>query len=81
MAKKDAPRGRPSLTSQIRDVMEARGITPTELGQLSGVDPTVIARFASDERDVRGKTLDKIAAALYLRVVEDAPPKPRARRT
>jgi transcriptional regulator with XRE-family HTH domain len=80
MAKKDAPRARPTITGQVRDVIASRGITLAELGQLSGVDPTVIGRFVSGERDVRGETLDRIAAALYLRVVEDAPPKPRGRR-
>jgi transcriptional regulator with XRE-family HTH domain len=81
MAKKTAaPRARPTLSGQVRDVIEARGLTPTELGQLAGVDPTVIARFASGEREVRTGTLDRIAAALRLRVVEDAPPRPRGRR-
>ncbi len=81
MAKKTAAlRTRPTITGQIRDVIGSRGLTHAELGQLAGVDPTVISRFASGERDVRGETLDKIAAALYLRVVEDAPPKPRGRR-
>jgi transcriptional regulator with XRE-family HTH domain len=85
MAKKaTTARTRPTITGQVRDVIRSRGITPTELGRLSGVDPTVIARFMSDDpevrRDVRGETLDKIAGALNLRVVEDAPPKPRGRR-
>jgi transcriptional regulator with XRE-family HTH domain len=77
MTKKVATRARPTLTGQIRDMIGSRGLTHTELGQLAGVDPTVIGRFVSGERDVRGETLDKIAAVFHLRVVEDAPPRPR----
>jgi Cro/C1-type HTH DNA-binding domain len=88
MAEKNAARkstaARPTITGQVRYLIRIKGITPTELGKLSGVDPTVIARFISDDpdvrRDVRGETLDKIAAALNLRVVEDAPSSPRGRR-
>jgi transcriptional regulator with XRE-family HTH domain len=81
MARKTTGLGtRHTLSGQVRDVIEARGLTPTELGQLSGVDPTVISRFASGEREVRTGTLDRIAAALHLRIVEDAPPRPRGRR-
>jgi transcriptional regulator with XRE-family HTH domain len=80
MARRDAPRARPALSAQVRDVIESRGLTPTELGRLAGVDPTVIARFVAGEREVRTGTLDRIAAALHLRVVEDAPPGPRNRR-
>jgi transcriptional regulator with XRE-family HTH domain len=81
MAKKTpAPRARQALSSFVGNVIESRGLTPTELGQLAGVDPTVIARFVSGEREVRTGTLEKLFAALYLRVVEDAPPRPRGRR-
>jgi transcriptional regulator with XRE-family HTH domain len=82
MAKKTAaPKARPSLSGQVRDVIRSRGLGLAELGALAGVDPTVLGRFLSGEREVRSRTLAKIAAALYLRVVEDAPPKPRGRRS
>jgi transcriptional regulator with XRE-family HTH domain len=82
MAKKTtaAPRARPALSAQVRDVIASRGLTHTELGHLAGVDPTIIARFASGEREVRTGTLDRIAAAFHLRVVEDVPAGPRGRR-
>ena len=80
MAKKDAAKSRPTLSSQVRDVIESRGLTLAELGQLSDVDPTVIGRFLSGEREVRSRTLDKLAAALDLRLVEVAPAKGRSPR-
>jgi transcriptional regulator with XRE-family HTH domain len=61
-------------------VIESRGQTHTELGKLSGVDPTVIARFVAGEREIRNGTFDRIAAALGLRLVEVARPKGRGRR-
>lgn len=70
---------RHTLPDQLRDIIDSRALTPTELGQLSGVDPTVIARFVASERDLRLETAGKIAAALGLRLVEVAQPKGRGR--
>lgn len=82
MAKKTAaPKVRHTLSSQVRDVIESRGLTHTELGRLAGVDPTVIGRFASGEREIRTGTLDKIANALGLRLVEVARPQGPGRRS
>jgi transcriptional regulator with XRE-family HTH domain len=75
----DAPKARHTLSGQIRDVIESRGLTLAELGKLADVDPTVIGRFLSGERDLRLATADKIAAALGLRLVEVASPKGRVR--
>lgn len=81
MAKKtaDSPRAKHTLSGQIRDVIESRGVTLAELAKLSEVDATVIGRFLSGERDLRLATADKIAAALGLRLVEVAMPKAKAR--
>lgn len=75
MAKKaEAQKAKQTLSGQIRDVIESRGLTLAELGKLSEVDPTVIGRFLSGEREIRTGTLDKIATALGLRIVEVVPP-------
>jgi transcriptional regulator with XRE-family HTH domain len=83
MAKAKDPVGpnRHTLSDQLRAIIAGRGMTPTELGQLAGVDPTVIARFITGEREIRSGTLDKIAAALSVRLVEVAPPRARGRST
>lgn len=78
MARKEA-KARHTLSGQIRDVIESRPLSLAELGKLSGVDPTVIGRFLSGERDLRLATVDKIAAALGLRLVEVGMPKARRR--
>jgi transcriptional regulator with XRE-family HTH domain len=75
MTPKSADLPRHTVSSQLRDVIESSGLTPTELGRLSGVDSTVISRFFSGEREIRNGTFDKPAAALGLRLVEGAAPK------
>lgn len=83
MAKKNAAQkttpARLTIADQLREIVESRGLTHTELGQLAGVDPTVIARFVAGERDLRLETAGRIAAALGLRLVEVATPKGRGR--
>ncbi len=80
MPKKPAPReNKHTLSRSLRDVIESREITPYALGKESGVDPTVISRFLSGERDLRLGTADKIAAALGLRLVEVARSKGRTK--
>jgi plasmid maintenance system antidote protein VapI len=77
-ARKSAPAGH-TLPDQLREIIASRGLAPTELGQLAGVDPTVIARFVAGERDLRLETAGRIAAALGLRLVEVARPRGRGR--
>lgn len=68
-----------SLSQQVRDVLRARDRTLTELALLTGVDATVLGRFLASERAITTTTLDKIACALNLRVVEDVRASPRKR--
>ena len=66
---------RPTISAQVREVIALRGLGPTELGRLAGVDKGVVSRFIAGTRDIQAGTLDKIATALRLRLVEDAPPR------
>lgn len=59
-----------SLSGQLRRVIKDRGLTAYEVGRISGVDPGMITRFLSGERDIRLSTADRIAAALGLGLVE-----------
>ena len=78
--KKPASReGKHTLSRQLRDVIESRGLTAYALGKQAEVDATVIGRFLSGERDLRMATADRIAAALGLRLVEVAQPKGKGR--
>jgi transcriptional regulator with XRE-family HTH domain len=58
------------LTNQLRDIVESRGLTAYRVGRLAGVDPGVVQRFLTGQRDIRMETADRIATALGLRLVE-----------
>jgi transcriptional regulator with XRE-family HTH domain len=66
------PTGRHTLSYQLRELIEARGLSAYAVGQLAGVDPGVVQRFVTGRRDVLMGTADRIAAALGLRLVEVA---------
>jgi transcriptional regulator with XRE-family HTH domain len=66
-----------SFSEQLRDTMGSSGHTGAELAELAGVDPGVISRFMAGKREIRTATVDKIAEALGLRLVEVAKPKGR----
>src|SRR4051812_21868781 len=67
-------RTRPTLacspSAQIARVIRERGLTPYQVGAISGVDHSAITRFLRGERDLMLSTADKLAAALGLDLVE-----------
>jgi Helix-turn-helix len=62
------------LGYQLRELIEARGLTPYAVGRLADppVDPGVVSRFLRGERDLYLETAGRLAAALGLRLVEVA---------
>jgi transcriptional regulator with XRE-family HTH domain len=70
---------RHGLSYQLREIIASRGLTAYAVAKLAGIDPGVVSRFLSGERDIRLETADRIAAALGLRLVEVARAKGRAR--
>lgn len=56
----------------MREIIEARGLTAYAAGKLAGVDPGVVQRFLTGERDIRMETADRLALGLGLRLVEVA---------
>ncbi len=73
--KKGASAARPAankhtLSYQLREVIEARGLSAYAAGKLAGVDPGVVQRFLTGERDIRLETADRLALALGVRLVE-----------
>jgi len=59
-----------SFSEQLRDVMASSGHTGAELAELAKVDAGVISRFLAGKREIRTGTVDRIAEALGLRLVE-----------
>ncbi len=70
---------RHTVSAQLRVVIDSRGLTPYAVAKLAGIDPGMVARFVSGERDLCLATVDRIAAALSLRLVEVGRAKGRAR--
>src|SRR4051794_26644103 len=62
--------GRHSLSQQLRDLIDSRGLTAYGAAKLAGVNPAVVSRYMDGTRDIRMATADKLAAALGLRLVE-----------
>ena len=61
---------RHAIPSQLRDVVDSLGLTPPLSPNPAGIDPGMVARFVRGERDLRIETVDRIAAARGLRLVE-----------
>lgn len=59
----------PALTEQLRAVIRSRRLTAYRVGKMTGVQPQVIQRFL-DGRDLYGATIDRLAAALGLTLIE-----------
>jgi hypothetical protein len=55
-----------TVCDQLRAAIEASGKTHYRIGKDAGVKPELVARFVRRERDIRGETFAKIAAALGL---------------
>jgi transcriptional regulator with XRE-family HTH domain len=58
------------LSNQLKDIIQSRGLTAYAVGRMAEVDPGVVQRFLTGERDIRLETADRIGAALGLRLVE-----------
>lgn len=68
--KPKAAHGKQSLSGQLRDIIRGWGLSAYALGRMAGVDPGVIQRFLTSQRDIRLETADRIAHALGLRLAE-----------
>ncbi len=60
-----------SLADQIRELVIESGIRPAQISRETGIDRSALSRFVSGERGLSLASLDKLAAALRLRVVSD----------
>src|SRR4051812_32331340 len=68
-----------SVSDQLRAAIVATGLTAYSLGKSAGVDAGMIQRFLNGERGLNLAAVDRLAAALGLRLVrasDDAPADP-----
>jgi hypothetical protein len=63
-------RGQATVTEQLRGFLRGTGKTTYRLGKDSGCKPEQIGRFLSGERDITGRTLDRLCKALGLTLVK-----------
>jgi plasmid maintenance system antidote protein VapI len=65
VARQEAGR-QPTVTEQLRRFLLDTGKTTYRLGKDSGCKPEQIGRFLSGDRDITGKTIDRLCKALGL---------------
>jgi transcriptional regulator with XRE-family HTH domain len=58
-----------AFSDQIRDVIEASGVTRYALAKQAGIAESVLSRFMAGEQGMSTATLDKIAGVLGLEVI------------
>jgi hypothetical protein len=63
-----------TISDQLRQAIAASGLTHYAIGKLADVDPGMISRFVTGGT-LRLTTVDKLAAALGLRLTEGEQPK------
>jgi plasmid maintenance system antidote protein VapI len=67
---KRKPVGPPTITGQLREAITRSGLSCYALAKLSGVHASAIQRFMLETRSLKLESLDRIAAALGLRLTE-----------
>ena len=63
------------LTDQVRRIVEHCGQTRYQIAKATGISEPTLSRFASGERFLSPKALDKLGEYLGLRIVADKPQK------
>jgi transcriptional regulator with XRE-family HTH domain len=63
-----------TLTGQLRDYITGSGRNLKELGKESGVDASQLSRFMRGQRGLTTDSLDKLCAALRLKLVPERRP-------
>jgi hypothetical protein len=61
-----------TISGQLKRAIVASGLTHYAIGKAAGVDPGIILRFMSGEREtLKLATVDRLAVALGLRLCQD----------
>jgi transcriptional regulator with XRE-family HTH domain len=66
-----APKADPhALSTRLREIARNRNLSASAIAREADLDPGMVQRFLTGQRDIRLATADAIAAALGLRLVE-----------
>ena len=66
-----AERRKKTVTETLRAAIHASRLSGHELADLSGVNRRMIDRFLSGQRTLRGPAIDRLAAALGLKLTKE----------
>lgn len=70
MARAKKPPERFTISALLRDSIESRGMSCYELGQMSGINPSVISRFLAGTRGLTLASADALIDALGVKYAE-----------
>lgn len=68
-----------TVSEKLRQAIAECGLSPNALAIECNLDPGIIARFVAKKRGLSIESLDLVAEALDLRLVEDVRPRRRRR--
>jgi len=66
---------RTKLSDQIRQAIDASGVSRYRICKQIGLDQALLSRFMQGRSGLSVQTLDALADVLRLRIVADGPPK------
>jgi hypothetical protein len=61
----------PKLSDQIRAAVKASALTRYRISKLTGIDQGILSRFTAGKAGMTLENVDRLAAALHLRIVAD----------
>ena len=67
------------LTDQIRQAIDASGVTRYRIAVDTGIDESALAKFYNGHRGLSFENLDRLSEYLKLRIVMDRKPKPKGK--
>ena len=59
-----------TIVDQLREAIRKSGLTHYAIGKRAGINPNMLDRFVSGERDLRFATVAKIATVLALELTK-----------
>lgn len=74
-----AKRRTKTMTDQLRQAIDASGLTRYAIAKATGIDESALSKFYNGQRGINTNTLDKLGECLGLRIVMDEKPEKKGR--